>query len=543
MDLSNFKYKSSFSSEIKLLAPSDEDKKLAEASLADVKQYFPEDVNPDESPDLLYIAMPAYNGGICNRNGDGITKELAVYLAKKFKNKYIDLEHNRTRIVGNILGYGFVKHETTESLTEQEALDHDGPIDVILAGYIWSTVDENVTNLVLDANDPNSSNYGSISASWEVYYADHDIAVGSRFINQARILSDEKEIESYAKYLRINGGKGVDEQGNQVYQVLKGECLPIGLGLVGNPAAFVKGVSVLDNLNSADESNMEHGEDCECEECQEEISNSDNSELTNVVEKLKEQTQLVASLQENFNNLKNLVEENKKSVNSVTNLKTIPVNKNMKLKFEDLNQEVLSTASASEVYEIAKELNERMTKYAEEIDSSKNALEDSQAQASKLKEDHEELVAKLAEVQKQLDELNEVRAAEKLQNDFNIRMSELSEKFELNETQAGSIAKQIKGLSDEAYASWLETHESFLVAKKAPAPADDEEDEDEAPESEDEAPEDKFKKNKASEASLAEIIEQLKKEVKPVSTQVSANKTAEDAVNAAFGDLIPKENK
>src|SRR4051812_27353127 len=122
LDLSKYPHHINLSATIKVVTPTENDVKLATASLQDVRQYFPADLDMESSPDLLYIAFAGYNGGICNRNGSGITKADAVSLAKKFKNKYIDLEHDRTKIVGNILGYGFTKHGQNESISEEEAL-------------------------------------------------------------------------------------------------------------------------------------------------------------------------------------------------------------------------------------------------------------------------------------------------------------------------------------------------------------------------------------------------------------------------------------
>src|SRR5574343_1351101 len=136
MDLSKFKYKATFASKIDIIVPTEEDKYLSIASLKNLAQYFPNDLQIDESPDLLYIAMPSYNGGIANRNGDSITKATAISIAEYFKNKYINVEQNRAHIVGNLMGYGFAKHGSNESISKEEALANNDPIDVILSGYV-----------------------------------------------------------------------------------------------------------------------------------------------------------------------------------------------------------------------------------------------------------------------------------------------------------------------------------------------------------------------------------------------------------------------
>ena len=44
------------------------------------------------------------------------------------------------------------------------------------------------------------------------------------------------EVEKYSKFLKANGGRGVDNDGNRVYRMIKGDAIPAGLGLVSRPA-------------------------------------------------------------------------------------------------------------------------------------------------------------------------------------------------------------------------------------------------------------------------------------------------------------------
>lgn len=558
LDLSKYKYKTSCSAEIQIITPTDEDKNLAQASLTNARQYFPEDIDPASTPDLLYITFAGYNGGICNRNGHGVRKEDAINLAKFFKNKYIDLEHDRTRIVGNLLGYGFTKHGEDECMTEAEAKEYDGPIDVILSGYIWATIDENLAKLINDSNDPTSSGYKSVSASWEVYYTDYDIGVGSRFIHEAKVITDPDEKNNYAGYLRHNGGKGFDENGNQVYAIFTGDCLPVGLGLVGNPAAFVEGVTVLQN--EPEEDTEEHEEDCDCEKCKSSkagkelsleemiklgliplVERDDTVTAKDLCEALARSSKACENILPSLSNLfewfndeknrKNLVdnanqlEKNKNSVNSDTDLqkenKIVSISKkqNMKLQFEDLKDEqVLSTASAADVYQIAKELNVKMSKYAEDNDKLQEEAEATKTKHDDLKKTHDEIVAELEKVKKDLESINEVRASEKIQNDFSARMGDLNEQFELDETKSKVIAKEIKGLSDEDYSTWLEDKKAFLVAKTKTV-------------------------DETSNASLLNVVNDVQPDKVTIINKISAGESFDDLMKSAFANLTVDKKK
>ncbi len=590
MDLSTkYKYKMECSATVKIVVPTDTDTYLAKASLDNLKQYFPAEISPDESPDLLYIALAGFNGGICNKNGDGVTKQTAINIAEKFKNKYIDLEHDRKQIVGNIIGYGFTKHGETESITKEEALAYDGPIDVILSGYVWQMINEELSNEIIESANESSLKYGRISGSWEVLYNDYEICVGSRNIHEGQIISESTEIESYSKYLRSNGGKGIDNKGQEVFKVIKGDCLPVGLGLVGAPAGMVKGVSIL--------------EDKPTPEQQEKIAEDLKANKTDVIEIVSEEKQLelaaatnLKTVDENFkvsardlsealkragqagedakisiSELTKSIEEynknkekdknislsEKNSVNDnikknpdtdLTSKNKIKINKMIKLKFNDSvsDKEVLETAASTDVYEIAKELNKKMTEYSAELDVKAGEVKAAQEASAKLKEDSATLAADLEKVKTELKTLNEVRAQEKVQADFSVRMADLNEKFELDADKSKSIAKQIRGLDDEAFTAWFEDIKTFLVAKKfVPFKKEGEdEDEDESDDSGDDKKEKKEKVKKESKASILEEIAALKPFGEKIVNKVAeGTKSVADLFAEAFADVEKEKSK
>ena len=188
--MKNYLYKATFASAIKIIIPTDHDKYLAKASLDNLQQYFNEPINTDENPDLLYIALTSFNGGIINLNDDGVSIATAIELAKKFKNKYIDEEHNKGNVIGNIVNYGFTKHGSNSSITEQEAARSADPINVVLSGYLWRVVNEDLCDLVVEASNTTSPKYNTVSGSWEILFNDYDIVIGQRNIAEGKLIND-----------------------------------------------------------------------------------------------------------------------------------------------------------------------------------------------------------------------------------------------------------------------------------------------------------------------------------------------------------------
>lgn len=233
---------------------------------------------------------------------------------------------------------------------------------------------------------------------------------------------------------------------------------------------------------------------------------------------------------------KNISLSEKNSVNKVTSLSNIEKKyKRMKLKFNDSDKEVLETAAATDVYEVAVELNKKMSEFAEQRDAKELEAKAALDKYNQVQSSYDAITKELADVKDQLNKLNEVRAQEKIQNDFNIRMSDLNEKFELDGDKSKAIANQIRGLDDTSYSSWLESFKPFLIAKKAKAEVEKED----SGEDDKEDMKESMCKDKKGEckASLLEEIEKLKPEDKKIVNKSSGHKSIADLVNEAFAGV------
>ena len=79
--------------------------------------------------------------------------------------------------------------------------------------------------------------YKTISASWEVGFSEYKIAVGSKNLKEAEIISDPTRIKEMKGMLRGFGGKGLTEEGKPIYRLITGDVYPLGIGFTMKPAA------------------------------------------------------------------------------------------------------------------------------------------------------------------------------------------------------------------------------------------------------------------------------------------------------------------
>ena len=235
--------------QIKPLVSEEKDKYLALASLSNLKKFVPE-IDTEKNIDLLPIAFDACVVNRVNKNGDVIDSITASEIAENFINKPINIEHDRSKVIGCILTASFSKFGTNELISEAEAKDLNGPFYITLGGVIWKVINPQLSNLIEESNDPSSENYMKVSASWELGFNDYNLALlknDSKSLEDAEIVTDEKEVQKLSKNLKSLGGTGKINNSVNVYRQVTGDVIPLGVGLTYNPAADVEGVAVKDN--------------------------------------------------------------------------------------------------------------------------------------------------------------------------------------------------------------------------------------------------------------------------------------------------------
>jgi hypothetical protein len=242
-------YRAIFSSTLQVVAPSVDDLLEAKASLDTLKGLLPIDADPKNEPDLLYVAANLAVGGTINKNDDGLDHDTALATYKKFEKKQCNIEHNRQNIVGYIVRAGLSEIGTNRLITEEEAKLAGKPFNITTVAILWRVANRQLCQFIEEnSNNPASPDKDALSLSFEVGFDDYKIVLlpkNSIYIADAKkIISKEEESiwDIYDAGLRTNGGSGICK-GAKIARVLCGNVVPLGQGIVANPAADVKGLA------------------------------------------------------------------------------------------------------------------------------------------------------------------------------------------------------------------------------------------------------------------------------------------------------------
>jgi len=421
--MKDFKYKTIFSSEIKPLISEERDKYLALASLVDVGSFLP-DIDTETNVDLLPVAFNAFVVNRVNKNGDVVDASVALDIFKSFINKPINVEHNRDRVIGTILTAGFSEFGTDRPLSEEEVAGMKGPFNVTLGGVVWRVVNSDLAELIEEAGDPTSVNYMSVSASWELGFSDYELVIlegEEKNIENAQVITEDKEIEILESKLKALGGEGELEDGRKIYRKVVKSVVPLGIGLTENPAADVKGVAV-------------------------KASEEEGPEPVIKDEKILEKSS----------------QSTNKNVNTNTGNRVI-----MKINsIHDITDESLSTLKASAITDfIEEQMKDASEKYSGEKSKYDKAIEDASEKYESLEKESETTKTELNEVKEKLDELETEKVAREAEEQFNQRMAAIDDKYELDEDDRKVIASQVENLDDEAYEAYNTQLEVLLRSK------------------------------------------------------------------------------
>ena len=438
--MSNPRYTTIFSSEIKPLVSEDKDKYLAMASLMDVGDFIPY-IDTSVNIDLLPVAFNACVVNRVNKNGDVVDTDTALAMCEHFMNKPINIEHNRDRVVGVILSVGFSEFGTDKPLDfpkdgEGEAAEDNfnkGPFNITLGGVIWKTVNSNLTSMIESASDPTSENYLKVSASWELGFSDYQLVLldeGEKNIENAEFITNESEIDEMRDLLKVYGGSGRTDKGKHIYRQVTENVLPLGIGLTENPAADVKGVAV--EKQGEKEGLASH------ESVKKEVHSNSIRENG---EKISQST------------IKNVTKSKDSTIMTIKSLK-------------DITDESLKELSASVVSDfIEDELKKASEGYSTEKTKYEDKIKTAQDKHEALSTEHDSLKEELEKVTVKLDKLQEEAAAKAAEEKFNQRMSQFDDEYELGDEDRKVIATDIKEVDDEAFSAYWDKMIVLLSGK------------------------------------------------------------------------------
>jgi hypothetical protein len=431
-----YKYKTHFQAFAKAGPQVDESKRFAVASIADLGKVFSDAgiaKKIEQNPDLLFISSNLILCDYANLNDDCVRKEDVLAMKDKFVSKYIDVEHDRSRVVGAICDVGFSLYPSNKIVDFAQASETDSPLQLVIGGYIWRVVMPELADYIEMASLESSPSYGDASTSFELMFDDYDIAIGpngNRDVKAARIVTDVEEFKKMNKVLRCNGGSGKVEN-DIVYRVLKSDILPNGAGVVAKPASGLKGILAV---------------------------NSGMETLSEVldVEAQKSSTEdekLISNLE---NNTKNNINITESSVNTPITIKSMKIEK-----LEDLDKkwsEIKSLETAASVTEfvvanVRQEIEQAIAlkseEFAAKIKAEKELVATVELAKTEIEKKNKELDEVVATLKKELDAIKASQLAAASEEKFNARMAAFDEEFDLDDEDRQIIAQDLKMLASD----------------------------------------------------------------------------------------------
>ena len=478
--IKDFKYSIRFDGIIvQAMVSSDEDKYLAVASVDQLKEYLPKNVDLDVNRDLMGVAFDAFVVNRGNKNGHIISTDVALAMVENFINKPFNIEHNRKVVVGVCTGFGFSEFGSSKPLTLEEVKARKDPFNVVLSGYVWKIVNPDFASELVESSDPSSNKYLSVSASWELGFNEFNVAKGNKNLADATIIEKEDEIIVLKDRLKVFGGNGFTEDGEMVLLNLQGNVLPLGIGFTNTPAAEVGGVVI-----SYDQ--LKEEQSTAAEEKLSIVENENADKYENKSDEMKDNQYMCASCeykgmyaeicpQCSSSNYKKYSEEesskikmNKKSVQAqIKNVKNIMQLKNI----DDITEDSIKEVAASEVREfISNRIADLAKEWQSKVEEKETALKAAEDQISALKTDLESIKADSDKVKEEFTKIQEDLKAKEIEANFQRRMSLLDEEFDLTDEDRSIIAEDLNAIeNDEQFEKWYKKFSTFAAAKKKSA--------------------------------------------------------------------------
>lgn len=468
-----FKYNTTFANiQIKPVVSEDKDKYLSLASIANLKKFLP-DVDTSKNIDLLPIAFDACVVNRVNKNGDVINSATAAEMVKNFINKPINIEHDRSRVVGCILTANFSKFGNNESLAELDVKDMKEPFYITLGGVMWKIINPQLANLIEESNDPSSENYMKVSASWELGFSDYDLVLldnNNKNLEDAKFITDEGQKDKLSKNLKALGGTGKIDNNTYIYRQVIGDVIPLGIGLTSNPAADVQGVAT-----------------------------KDNDKIAIIDVKLKEDESESSSINEN-----NISQNDEITVNQEGVINRII------MKIENINQitdELLKQVKASSVTDfIQEELKKASEVFVAEKNEKDLAIKATNEKYEALSTESEKIKEELERVKAALIKFEEEKVAKANEEAFNLRMASFDEEFDLSDEDRQVLATDIKDLNEESFAAYKNKMAVLMKEKNKAAKKTKEEEMKKAKASE---IKEEVKASTSSEQSATEVVDEV----------------------------------
>jgi len=407
---------------------------ISKANIENLRSLIPTSVDLDKNIDLMGVAFNAAVVNEFNKNGDGMNTKTAIESVQQFVHKPTNIEHDKKKIVGHIVNAGFSDYSDSTILINVDE-NEQSPFNIALGAVVYKTVDKDFFETLRRSTDPKSKTHQTVSASWEVGFSEYQIAVGSKNLKEAEIISDPQKIMEMKGMLRAFGGKGVMDDGTPIYRLIVGDVYPLGIGFTMKPAANVKGII---------------SEDFKEEEV-EESDKSQASQLKKISNKISQ-------------NLKNTVNNTK-----IMELETLLSEIKASLTEKKFSEEAIAGMTAT----FADAIKQKDDEYKASLEAAEQEKAEIASANEELQASVETIKEELKSAQERIAEFEAAKTAEEAVARFNARMEEIDSLYDLEESDSAFIAEKIKGLDDteESFASFKSELEVFWASKNKEAKA------------------------------------------------------------------------
>ncbi len=463
----DYKYKTIFaSSSVVVLKPDDNKIIECKASVQDLKNLLPYNIDPQKDNDLTYIVGNLAVAGVMNLNDDIMDCVTAVQVYKNFEKKQLNIEHNREQVVGFIVRSNLTELGSDKILDPDEALASGKPFYISIVAALWNVVNPDLCQYIVDQSIPGSEDFGKLSLSFEVGFNDYDIG---GVLPDSRCLCDGSLIvkngsPAFAKYdstLRVNGGMGKADD-MLIGRIIGGNVTPFGAGVVRHPAAQVKGILSVDKIPTPE--NVP-------EVKSKEIESADSVSIPEAIIEAKVDNTLISKsiLTDLFNKLENFGVScsSNKVINNIinkTNMKPEVIQEAFAALKKAETPEALKLAVAG-INPIADAILAENARYEQEAKDAKEATLKAQEEkknadlaATQASEDLKALKLQLAEIKSRQD-------AAEAQAKFDNRIAAITEEYDLSDEERCIIVAQIKDLDDANFATWQASAKVMLKEK------------------------------------------------------------------------------
>ena len=429
-----FKYKSSFSSSIaaSCVEGSCTPFGISQASLENLQPLIPEDVDLSKNIDLLGVAFNAAVVNRFNKNGDGIDTETAVAVGDYFINKPTNIEHNKERVVGHIISSSFSDFKTNELISSRQLEGTDKPFNIALGALVYKVVNPSFARM-LEQTDEGEEFHNQISASWEIGFNDYYIALGSKDLSEAELITDKAQIKEFKQYLQAYDGEGKMEDGTIVNRLVVGDIYPLGIGFTTTPAAEVEGV-IVENQQKIQIRKDHAAAD---------VIEVRNTHFIKKQPSVKKNSSL--SIENDVNMSNALIMDTKDLLEQIEGLLS-----------DKLDTKLPEEAIASVSNVMMDAIKQKDELWQAEKSEKENALAQAKERHDALSTEVEEVKEKLVATEQRLEELAEEKRLREAKDIFNSRMGVITEAFDLREEDLKIVAAELSELKqeDEVFASY-----------------------------------------------------------------------------------------